>query len=234
MLCDDRKREIAICRYPIQPTIFSYPSTKTAFVLYILEQLAIVAEQQAASVLWHTVKRKQKEKKQWEDIGKRLETGKSLSTDLGLDPRSSVALGRVDLWFGLLLAGRQSSASFPCSGCPAKRHCSHLRPSWFGMYLRMICVFVLPSDGYQELQQFAAYPDVLSCRAGEVQFAPHRQLWHSLVLLTLVTTNDQGGHRCPCSVICVSPSPVVVQDMQDEGRWRLWRSSPCTREGKVM
>ena len=156
MLCEDRKRETAICQYPIQPTIFSYPTTKTAFVPYILEQLAIIAEQQAASVLWHMVKWKQKEKKQWEDIGKWLETGKSLSTDLGLDPRSSIALGWVDLWFGLLLAGMQNSASFPCSRYPANRHWNHLQPNWFSMSL-CICVFMLPSDWCWELQQFAAY-----------------------------------------------------------------------------
>lgn len=62
----------------------------------MLEQLATIAEQQAASVLWHMVKWKQKEKKQWEDIGEWLEIGKLLSTNLCLDPKSFIALGWVD------------------------------------------------------------------------------------------------------------------------------------------
>lgn len=157
VLCDDRKRELTICQYPIQPTLFSCPSTKPAFAPYILEQLAIAAERQAASVLWHMVQRKQKEKNQWEDSGKWLETGKSLSTHLGLDPRSSTALGWADLWFGLLLAGRQNPASFPSSRYPADRHWNPLQPNRFRMTL-CTCVLMLPSDGYQELQEFAAYP----------------------------------------------------------------------------
>lgn len=55
----------------------------------MFEQLAIVAEQQAASVLWHMLKWKQKGKKQWEDIGDWLEIGKFSSTNLYLDPNPS-------------------------------------------------------------------------------------------------------------------------------------------------
>lgn len=51
VFCDDRKSEIAIWQYPIQPTIFSHPSTKTAYVPHTLEQLAMATEQQAPSVL---------------------------------------------------------------------------------------------------------------------------------------------------------------------------------------
>lgn len=96
VFCDDRKSEIAIWQYPIQPTIFSHPSTKTAYVPHTLEQLAMATEQQAPSVLWHTVNWKHNKKKQWED-SKWLETGKSLSTSLGLDPRSSINLGQAGL-----------------------------------------------------------------------------------------------------------------------------------------
>lgn len=51
VFCDDRKSEIAIWQYPTQPTIFSHPSTKTAYVPHTLEQLAMATEQQAPSVL---------------------------------------------------------------------------------------------------------------------------------------------------------------------------------------
>lgn len=121
----------------------------------MLEQLAIVAEQQAASVLWHMVKWKQKEKKQWEDFGEWLEIGKSLSTGLCLDPKSFIALGQVDLWFGSLLLELQNSFSFPCWRYPANTHWNHLQPKGFSTSL-CICVLMLPSDRYEELQQFAA------------------------------------------------------------------------------
>lgn len=121
----------------------------------MLEQLAIIAEQQADSVLWHMVKWKQKEKKQWEDIGKWLEIGKFLSTDLCLDPKSFIALGRVDLWFGSLLSEMQNSSSFLCWRHPANTHWNHLQPNRFSTSL-CLCVLMLPSDWYGELQLLAA------------------------------------------------------------------------------
>lgn len=184
MLYDDRKREIAICQYPTQPTIFSYACTKTAFVPHILKQLSIVAEQEAASVLWHTVKGKQK--RQWEEICKWLETGKLLSTTLRLDPRSSVAMGQVDLRFGLLPAGMQNSASFPRSRYPANRRWNHLQPNRFSVSLCICCVFASKWPGTWNSNNLCSPLKGISSSAEQEDFSlllthncgTHWSCWH--------------------------------------------------------
>lgn len=76
----------------------------------------------------------------------------------------------------------QNSSSFPCWRHPANTHWNHPHPN----NLARLCVYVCLCSqvtGMRNCSNLLLSPEEhLSCRAGELQCAAHRQPWHSLVL----------------------------------------------------
>lgn len=97
----------------------------------------------------------------------------------------------------------RTSAFFPCSMYPANRQWNQPQPNEQRKSSTGTCA--------RGCKNVLLMPDeVLSCRAGELKFALHGQLWHCSCC------EWSGGHRWPCCVTSVSLSLVVMENVQDK------------------